>query len=224
MAQPKRSGRPPRDEDDEDDDIPPRVGRPRSPEQYGPPKPEPHEREEYFDRLQRILDALEIGELGRDVRLYLQKVLRRRDLLRAVDAKGFPEEGDAVVTLLLRSIAESSNGPSALTLPIIDAVRSCPHDVWTNRGLAWLEAMDKVPLLATQRALHDLGLERHLSDAISHKLTQLLGPPIVPQPAPKKKSPAKRLVKPPDVSQATWDAVVAMRKKSKRPRAARMAA
>ncbi len=49
-----------RDDDDEvNDDIPARVGRPRSPEEFGPPKPELHQREEYVARLQAILDALE---------------------------------------------------------------------------------------------------------------------------------------------------------------------
>jgi hypothetical protein len=34
-------------DDDEDDDVPARVGRPRAPEEFGPPRPEPHEREEF---------------------------------------------------------------------------------------------------------------------------------------------------------------------------------
>ena len=56
----KRRARDDNDDDDDDDDIPARVGRPRTPEQFGPPKPEPHQREEYVARLQSILDALEI--------------------------------------------------------------------------------------------------------------------------------------------------------------------
>jgi hypothetical protein len=45
----------------DDDDIPPRVGRPRDHEEFGPLKPHPHEREEYFGRLQAILYHLHNG-------------------------------------------------------------------------------------------------------------------------------------------------------------------
>ena len=210
-------------DDDDDDDFVPRVGRPRGREVFGPKKPELYERESYFRRLDAILDALEIGELERDVRLSLQKTLQRCDSLRSVDPKRFPEDGDGVVTMLLRSIAESSNGPSALTLPIIDAVRSCMHDAWTNRGLAWLEAMDQVPLVRTYQELCRLGVEKHLGDAIRHMLTQILGPPVAPAP-PKPKPAPKKMVKPQGVSAATWDEIIVMIKDRKKRPKARMAA
>jgi hypothetical protein len=80
-------------DDDDDDDLPPRVGRPRAPEVFGPPKPMPHQRKEYWNRLQAILDALEVGEVDRDVRMYLQRIIQRCDLLRRLDARRFTTEG-----------------------------------------------------------------------------------------------------------------------------------
>jgi hypothetical protein len=124
------------------------VGRPRAPEQLGPPRREPHQRPKYFQRLDAILGALEIPNIGRDERLFLQRIIHRSDMLRRVDPKRFgTANGDAQVILLLRLIAESANGPEALTLPILGAVSSCLHEGWINRGLEFFKAMDQVPLL-----------------------------------------------------------------------------
>ena len=78
------------------------IGRPPKTEE--PKGPELYERREYRDRLQIIVDALEIDKLSKDVRLYLQMLLRRYDLLRATDAKRFPAKGEEQVTLLLRAV------------------------------------------------------------------------------------------------------------------------
>ena len=205
-----------RDDDDEvNDDIPARVGRPRSPEEFGPPKPEPHQREEYVARLQSILDALEIPDLGREELAYLQRLLCRTDRLRKFDPKRFPRRGEDQVIMLLRSIAETANGPKALTLPLIKGVSSCLHDAWTNRGLEWLEAMDQVPLLEIHATLQGLGLAEHLDEAVRWRLTQILGSPF----APPTKKPARKMVKPPTVSQPVWDEVIAMQKADRRRRA-----
>ena len=104
-----------RDDEDDDDDIPARVGRPRAPEQSA--QPEPFEREEFAKRLQAILDALELPDLGRDERLYCQRIFWRTDRLRELDRKHFPVRSEDQVILLLRSIAEMANGIAALTLP-----------------------------------------------------------------------------------------------------------
>ena len=218
-----------RDDDDEvNDDIPARVGRPRSPEEFGPPKPELHQREEYVARLQAILDALEIPDLGRDERLYLQRILCRTDRLHDIDPQRFKTRGEDQVIMLLRAIAETTNGIAALTSPIMKAVGSCLHyDAWKNRGLELLEAMDQVPLLEIQSALQGLGLAEHLDKAVRWRLTQILGSPFAPPAKPKK--PARKTVKPTTVSQATWDEMLAMRKADRRRRetkrkAVRMAA
>jgi hypothetical protein len=202
--------------DDDEDDMP-RRGRPRSPEEFGPRKPWAHEREEYWRRLQAILDALEIPDLGRDERLYLQGVLRRQDLLRSVDPKRFPDAGDGTVTLLLRTITESTNGEAGLTLPILQAVSSCMNPVWTDRGLEWIEAFDSVDLIGLRAKLADLGLEDQFERVIRGKLEGILGPPVLPKPKP---TPRPKTGRPPNISEQTWAEYTAMRKRLKRPKAA----
>jgi hypothetical protein len=186
-------------------------GRPRSPEEFGPPKPQPHQRKEFVTRLQAILNALELPDLGRDERMYLQRTLWRADSLCNFDPKRFTIRGEDRVILLLRSIAETTNGAEALTLPIMKAVSSCLYDAWTDRGLAWLEALDRVPLLEILRMLSDLGLHDHFEDTLRWKLTKILGSPFAPLPA-KQKAPARKMVKPPTVSQATSDEARAVRR------------
>jgi hypothetical protein len=118
--------------------------------------------------------------------------------------------------LLLRSIAESANGPDALTPPIIRGVDCCMYRAWTDKGLGWLEALDRVPLLDTQARLRDLGLEGHLSDAIRHKLTQILGPHFVPQPKPKPKRVRKKQEKPAGLSEESWNLMLELQRKRRR--------
>jgi hypothetical protein len=212
-------------DDDDDDDGIPVCGRHRAPEQFGPPKPEPHQVEAYFKRLQNILDALEIADIGWDKRMYLQRMLWRPDRLHADNPKRFPPGRDDMVILLLRAIAETTNGTAALTLPVMSAVSNCMHDRWTDRGLVWLEAMDAVPLLEILQTLRHLGLQDRLEDAIRFKLTQILGSPFAP---PAKKA-ARKMAKPPTVSQRTWDEMLALRKadrqrQAKKRRAAKLAA
>ena len=209
--------------DDDDDDVPARVGRPRAKEEFGPPRPEQHERQEYAARLQLVLKALEIPDLGRDERMYLQRILWRRDQLRKYDRKRFAARGEDQVVLLLRSIAEMSNSLAALKLSIMRALSLCLHEAWTSKGLAWLDAMDAVKLVEIEATLRGLGLGEHLHTAIRWKLAEILGPPIVSQPMPK--TPARKMVKPPAVSQAAWDDVIQIgklrKKKTAEPRATR---
>ncbi|WP_024519392.1 hypothetical protein [Bradyrhizobium sp. Tv2a-2] len=204
-----------RPDDDDDDDIPPRVGRPRSPREPSPP--EPHDRPEFASRLQVILDAIEIGDLPKDVRLHLQMVLRRCDLFRTIDAKRFPEKGEEKVTLLLRTIAESTNGPTALTEPILRSVSSCMKPSWVDRGLEWIEAFDSVDLVGLQATLADLGIEDQLTRVLRRKLLEILGPPVAPKPKPQK--PTTKMSRPKCVSEPAWNEYVALREKLKRPKA-----
>jgi hypothetical protein len=118
-----------------------RIGRPPKPPELTIGEPH-HERREFADRLQAIIDAVEIGDLSKDVRLFLQKKLRRHDLLRSVDAKRFPAKGDERVTILLRTVFESSNGAAALTVSILRAVSNCMEPRWVDQGLAWIEFFD----------------------------------------------------------------------------------
>ena len=147
------------------------IGRPPKPEE--PKGPELYERREYRDRLQVIVDALEIGALNKDVALYLQMLLRRHDLLRAANAKRFPTTGEETVTLLLRAIAETTSGAAALKLPILKAVSSCLRPAWVAKGLALLEALDQIDLIGLHTTLTEFGLSDQLDRALfkSHSNT-----------------------------------------------------
>jgi hypothetical protein len=203
-----------------------RIGRPPKPPELTIAEPH-HERQEFADRLQAIIDAVEIGDLPKDVRLFLQKKLRRHDLLRSVDAKRFPAKGDERVTILLRTVFESSNGAAALTVSILRAVSNCMEPRWVDQGLAWIEFFDSVglvELLEQIRALDfcDEGdLENHLREAIRRRLVRRFGPPKIAV-VPKKPPARPKMARPPGVSEQTWNEVIALRKK--RPKSARMAA
>jgi len=197
-----------------------RVGRPPNPP--APTVPEPYDRPEYAERLQAIVDALEIGDLAKDVKLYCQKILRRCDLLRATDVKRFPAKGEEQVTLLLRVVFESTNGAAALRLPILRAVNTCLHPVFVARGLALLEAFDQIDLVGLHATVTDLGLADQMDRALRHKLVQILGPPVMTV-LPKKPSARRSTVRPKDVTQKSWDDVMVLRK-LKPKRQARVAA
>jgi hypothetical protein len=203
-----------------------RVGRPPKPPE--PAEPPPYDRQEFADRLQAIIDALEIGDLSKGVRLFLQKMLRRCDLLRSVDAKRFPAKGAEQVTVLLRTVFESNNGAAALTLPILRAVSSCAEPRWVDQGLAWIEFFDSVGLVELLDQIRSLDfcdegdLETHLCSANRRRLVRRFGALKIA--APKKPPARPKLARPAGVSAETWSDVVAMRKKSQRPKAARMAA
>jgi hypothetical protein len=205
-----------------------RVGRPPKPPELTIAEA-PYERQHFADRLQAIIDALEIGDLSKDVRLFLQKMIRRCDLLRSVDAKRFTAKGDERVTILLRTVFESQNGAAALTMPILQAVSGCMEPRWVDHGLAWIEFFDSVglvELLDRIRALDfcDEGdLEQHLRDAIRRRLVRRFGPPKIAA-VPKKPPARPKTARPPGISAETWNDVLTLRKKSNRPRAARMAA
>jgi hypothetical protein len=207
----------PVDDDADDDDLadaPRRVGRPPKPEQFGPRTPEPHERPEYARRLQVILDAVEVPELDRDVRLFLQRIIRRCDVLRNLDAKRFTAKGEETVTILLRAVFESANGAPALILPILRAALGCMHPVWIAKGLRLLEAYDRIDLIALHSTLSDLGLEDQLERALHRKLESILGRPELPQ-VPTKPPARPKLARPAGVSEETWADIVALRKKPK---------
>jgi hypothetical protein len=156
-----------------------RIARTILPLAPGPKTPDAWEREEFAVRIQEILDALEVPGIGKDVRLELQRRLRRSDMLRSM---GICANGEADIVLLLRTINESANGAAALTLPVIAAVSSCMSKAWTSLGLRWIEVFDGIPLLALLQNVRDLGLEEHFSTALRHRLTQILGPPVAPKP------------------------------------------
>src|ERR1700688_1896626 len=96
--------------------------------------------------------------------------------------KRFPAKGDELVTILLRTVFESSNGGAALTLPILRAVSYCMESRWVDRGLEWIEFFDTINLLELQEQIRALdfcdegNLEQHLRDAIRRRLVRHFGP------------------------------------------------
>lgn len=194
-----------------------RVGRPRNPPP--PPASEPHEAPEFVDRIQAIIDALEIEDLSADVRLHLQFRLRRYDVLRASDAQQFPEIGAEQITLLLRTVHESSNGAPALTLPILKAVSRCMNPIWVSQGLKWIESFDSIDLVGLHQLLLDLGIEDQFDRVLRRKLEVILGspyPPVVQKKQPARPKPAR----PAEISQQSWNEVLAVRKLKRKKKAA----
>ena len=86
----------------------------------------------------------------------------------SVDAR---RKGEERVIPLLPTIAESTNGPSALTLPILRAVADCMKPAWVEKGLALIEAYDAIDLVALRSTLVDLGLEDQLGRVLHRQLT-----------------------------------------------------
>jgi len=149
--------------------------------------------------------------------------LCRCDRLRSIDAKRFPAKGEEQITILLRTVFESSNGATALTSPILRAVSICMLPQWVDRGLEWIEAFDRIDLVGLRATLSELGLEDQLDRVLRRKLEEILGAPKAA--AIQKKPPARpKAARPPMVSESVWSEVTALRKKLKRPKAARMAA
>lgn len=66
--------------------------------------------------------------------------------------------GRAAVTLLIRTIIESEGNENALIEPAIDAVAAvmAQRPDWPERGLAWIEAFDRVSLLGTLDTMRSL--------------------------------------------------------------------
>lgn len=66
--------------------------------------------------------------------------------------------GRAAVTLLIRTIIESDGNENALTAFVIDGVAAvmAQRPDWPERGLAWIEAFDRVSLLGTLDTMRSL--------------------------------------------------------------------
>jgi hypothetical protein len=89
------------------------------------------------------------------------------------------------------------------------------HPVWLERALEFMSAMDTIDLVGLQTTLADLGLADCLERVLRRKLEEILGPPVKPE-LPKKKPAAKKITKPPNVSESAWRDYRALRKGLKR--------
>lgn len=112
--------------------------------------------------------------------------------------------------ILLRAIVESEgNGPEALLEPILCAVHSVCRPEFTVKGLAFIEAFDRVDLRALLQQMRDLkcftksDLCTYFAAAIRSRLGEIFGPDEAP--APSKKPPAKRKTDRPSwATERTW--------------------
>ena len=153
-------------------------------------KPPEWESETVSQKVQAVLDSLEITNIDPEVRKTLQRQLYRKD-------KYLGGGGRGEITLLLRTIVESEGNQDALIEPIVSAVAMCMVPQWTNLGLAWIEAFDELKLtdiLQTMRSL-DLFSERligrYFSIALKNKLFKILGPAAAAEPAKPPKAKAR---------------------------------
>jgi hypothetical protein len=136
-------------------------------------------------RLKDILIALEIPLIEAKARDRLHVLLHRH--------------GPAHVTLLIRTIIESEGNQDALVEPVVSAISICMDPQWTERGLAWLEAFDKIPLSATLAKFRELDDafrgETYIVDQVGHYFTiwlrRQLERHFAPPPPPPKVRPAR---------------------------------
>ena len=156
------------------------MGRPRKPPP--PHDPMPWDKAVIAKQVQEILVAVEAPPVDdAEVRRTLQRVLYRSDQ--------FGGDGRGEVTLLIRTITESTGNEDALVEPIVSAVRMCMRPEWTGLGLKWIESFDKIPLSAILQTMRSLDLfseqsiGHYFSIALRNKLWGIFGPDVA-KPAP----------------------------------------
>lgn len=128
------------------------------------------------EQLTKLLSEMEVPPIDDAARLRLQRLMYFH--------------GPEHVTLLIRTIIESAGNEGALIQPVISAVSEVMsrHRDWTDKGLAWIEAFDSIPLLATVETMRGLdifeerSLARYLAVGLSNKLRHLDPPPTQPKP------------------------------------------
>lgn len=104
--------------------------------------------------------------------------------------------GSERVTLLVRAIIESDGNENALIEPVITAVGDVmsARPEWPERGLAWIEAFDALPLASMVEVMRELeifkeeSIGRYLGWSLQNKLARMLDPP----PAPPKSKPGPK--------------------------------
>jgi hypothetical protein len=207
----RKVGRPRRVVDDDDhDDLPPP---PNSVE-----KPPAWDCKPIAKQVQAVLDAVEAPQIDRETRLTLQRYLYRRNKYGAMFRDDFGTDGRGYITLLLRTILESDGNQDALIEPIVSAVASSMRPIWVRRGLEWIAAFDRIPLMDILNKLRELDLftekelEQHYAIGIERRLWRIFGPDVVPEPVKVKSRP--KLTRPSGISEQSWNDVLALRNKS----------
>jgi hypothetical protein len=181
-------------DDDDDDDLPP-------PPPGSVEKPAAWDCEAIAKKVQAVLDAVEAPPIDKETRLTLQRYLYRRNRYGAAfHGDDFGSDGRGFITLLLRTILESEGNGDALIEPVVSAVASSMRTIWIRRGIEWIAAFDRIPLVDILNRLRELDLfpenelQHHYAIGIERRLWRIFGPDVVPA-APKPKKP--RAVKQP---------------------------
>ncbi|HEU4805271.1 MAG TPA: hypothetical protein VFS91_05610, partial [Nitrobacter sp.] len=111
-------------------------------------------------------------------------------------------------TLTLRTIAESENNQDALIEDVIEAISDIirHHPRWSNLGLEWLAAFDKIALIELRRKVKAASvrpLKAGIATLICVELEEILGPSVLPKPvkAKAKAKPGASLIRVPGVEQ-----------------------
>jgi hypothetical protein len=201
------------DDDDDDDDMPPPVGSVEPPPAWDC-KP-------IAKQVQAVLDAVEAPPIDKDTRLTLQRYLYRRNRCGAMfrDDDDFGTDGRGYITLLLRTILESEGNQNALIEPVVSAVASSMRTIWIRKGVEWIAAFDRIPLVDILTKLRELDLfpenelQHHYAIGIERRLWRIFGPDVVPKPAELR--PRPKLTRPSGISEQSWADVLALRKKPK---------
>jgi hypothetical protein len=151
-------------------------------------------------QVQAVLDAVEAPEIDQETRLVLQRYLYRRNRYGAAfHGDDFGTDGRGYVTLLCRTILESEGNQCALIEPIVSAVAASMRTIWIRRGIEFIAAFDRIPLLDILTKLRELDLfpenelQHHYAIGIERRLWRIFGPDVVPAaPKPKKPRAVKR--------------------------------
>jgi hypothetical protein len=130
----------------------------------------------------RLLVALDAPPVSPEALERLQKLIRYR--------------GEQHATLVIRTIIESEGNELALIGPVISAVSDvmARKPDWPNKGVAWIEAFDEMPLLQIVETMRGLEIFReesigtYLAVSLESRLAKLLTDAPAPEatkPAPK---------------------------------------
>lgn len=162
-----------------------KVGRPRTVNTGV--RREPWESPAITAQLDGILAALEAPAIDAETRGVFQRTLYRERYFGG-DARG-------QVIMTCRCILESNGNENALIGPVVSAVHSVVTPALMDRGLALIEAFDRIPLLSILETMVGLDvftesdLHHWYGRSIRNKLRAILEPRQVSKPARVKPSP-----------------------------------
>jgi hypothetical protein len=172
---------PPRAAVDDDDDAP--LARVTG--------PYPWEKPVIAKQVQEILDAVEVPAIHAETRASFHRAVYRQKYFPTEDVKGH-------IILTLRCILESEGNEDAIREPIIVSAVSTSIYNFADRGLALIEAFDRIPLTAILQTMRNLrifgerSLSQYMAVSLRNKLYDIFEPAEAkPAKAAKVKSPPK---------------------------------